>query len=57
MAEYIASRVKKARKKSLEEGQAKYRAYFVNTDIWADEKALVDAILIVDGLTDCIVLA
>lgn len=55
MAPYIASRVKKARKTSLEAGQAKYRAYFVNTDIWADEKAEVDTILKVDGLTDCIV--
>lgn len=55
MITFIAGRIKDARDKSLEEGQAKYRAYFVNTSLYLKYKADVDSILIQDGYSDCIV--
>lgn len=55
MREFIAGRIEDARDVSLEAGQAKYRAYFINTKLWARYKADVDAILEVDGYADCIV--
>lgn len=55
MREFIAGKIEEARDVSLEKGQAKYRAYFVKTKLWARYKADVDAILTVDGYADCIV--
>lgn len=55
MREFIAEMIKDARKEGLAAGQAKYRAYFVNTKLWAKYKADVDAILTIDGCADCIV--
>lgn len=55
MITFIAGRIELARDKSLEEGQAKYRAYFVNTTLYLKYKSEVDAILIQDGYGDCIV--
>jgi hypothetical protein len=55
MAEFIASRIIKARQTSLEAGQTKYRAYFINTTLYADWKNDVDTILTTDGYGDCIV--
>jgi hypothetical protein len=55
MAEFIASRVISAREVSLKNGQAKYRAYFVDLKIYARYKASVDAILIAEEAEDCIV--
>ena len=40
---------------SLEKGQDKYRAYFINTPIYAKWKESVDATLTADGYADCIV--
>lgn len=55
MITFIAGRIEAEADKSLELGQAKYRAYFVNTLIYAKYKPDVDAILIQDGYADCIV--
>ena len=55
MVTFIANMIIKARKKSLEDGQNKYRAYFVRTHIYAAWQPDVDAILIQDGYADCIV--
>lgn len=55
MTTFIARMIIKARQRSLEAGQAKYRAYFVRTHIYADYKADVDTILTTDGYADVIV--
>lgn len=55
MVTFIAERIKEARQVSLESGQSKYRAYFVNTTLYLKYKPDVDAILIQDGYSDCIV--
>jgi len=55
MITFIAGRIESSRQISLEEGQAKYKAYFVNTSLYLKYKADVDAILIQDGYGDCIV--
>lgn len=55
MINFIAGRIELARETSLEAGQTKYRAYFVNTSLYLSYKAEVDAILIQDGYSDCIV--
>lgn len=55
MREFIAEMIKDARNDGLTKGQAKYRAYFISTKLWAKYKTDVDAILTVDGYADCIV--
>ena len=55
MSAFIARAIEKKAKISIEEGQAKYRAYFVKTTLYLDWKEDVDAILEVDGYGDCIV--
>lgn len=56
MVSFIAGRIEKDAKVSIEKGQAKYRAYFVKTKIYiALYKDDVDAILIQDGFEDVIV--
>lgn len=55
MITFMAQRIELEREKSLEVGQIKYRAYFVNTTLYLKWKADVDAILIQDGYGDCIV--
>jgi hypothetical protein len=55
MAPFIAMMVIKARKTSLEAGQARYRAYFVNTTLYLAYKADTDTILQSEGYEDCIV--
>lgn len=55
MREFIAGKIEEAREVSLEAGQAKYRAYFIKTKLWARYKEDVDAILTVDRCADCIV--
>lgn len=57
MATFIAKMIMKARDVSLEEGQAKYRAYFVNTTLYLSWKSDVDTILQTEGYADCIVTA
>lgn len=55
MITFIAGRIELARETSLEAGQAKYNAYFVNTTLYLKYKTDVDAILSQDGFSDCIV--
>lgn len=63
MREFIAEKIKEAaqivdgKPTNIAAGQAKYRAYFINTKLWAKYKEDVDAILTVDGCADCIVTA
>lgn len=57
MVAFIAQRIKLARDISLEEGQAKYRAFFINTALYRAYQSEVDAILEIDGYGDCIVTA
>ena len=55
MAPFIARMIIKAANVSLEAGQAKYRAYFIRTQLYAAYKADVDTILTTDGYADVIV--
>lgn len=55
MVAFIASRIILESDKSLEEGQNKYRAYFVKTTIYIRYKPEVDALLIQDGYEASIV--
>lgn len=55
MATFIAKMIIKAGKKSEEQGKAKYRAYFVSTDMYSEWKEEVDVILTTDGYEDLIV--
>lgn len=55
MSAFIARMIIKAADKSLEAGQAKYRAYFIKTKIYANYKDDVDTILRTDGYEDVIV--
>jgi hypothetical protein len=57
MVTFIAGRIELAGDTSLEAGQEKYRAYFINTNLYLAYKAEVDAILMQDGYGDCIVTA
>jgi hypothetical protein len=55
MADFIAARIIEAREISLEAGQEKYRAYFVNTTRYVSFQSAVNAILIQNNCEDCIV--
>lgn len=58
MESFMASRIEEERKKSLEAGQAKYRAYFLGpttSKLYHRYQAGVDEILRKDGYEDCIV--
>lgn len=55
MDKFIAKMIETQANISLENGQEKYRAYFVDTAIYAKWKESVDAILTADGYADCIV--
>ena len=57
MAPFIAKMIIKAANVSEEAGQAKYRAYFVNTAIYAMYQADVNTILETEGYGTCIVTA
>lgn len=55
MVNRIAERIMEARDISLESGQEKYRAYFINTKLYLLYKDEVDIILQTGGYDDCIV--
>lgn len=55
MSSFIAQQIIKQAKISIENGQAKYRAYFIKTPIYLDWKEEVDSILEIEGYEDCIV--
>ena len=55
MTTFIAMMIEREADKRLEQGQDKYRAYFVNTKLYVKWQAEVDSILQVDGYADVIV--
>ena len=55
MSAFIARMIIREADKSIARGQAKYRAYFINTKLYANYKADVDTILTTDGYAECIV--
>lgn len=57
MITFIAGRIEEEARKSIEQGQEKYRAYFVRTSLYLKYKPEVDAILIQDGFSEVIVSA
>lgn len=57
MITFIAARIEEQARLSLEQGQDKYRAYFVRTTLYLKYKPEVDAILIQDGFSEVIVSA
>ena len=54
MATFIARMIMKGADKSTEEGQKKYRAYFVRTSLYKNWKEDVDTILKTDGYDEVI---
>lgn len=57
MITFIAGRIMLDVDKSIQQGQDKYKAYFVNTSIYHKYKNEVDTILRADGYADVIVTA
>lgn len=55
MITFIAGRIMLDADKSTQQGQDKYKAYFVNTSIYHKYKNDVDTILRTDGYIDVIV--
>lgn len=57
MVEFIAERIKEARDISLEDGIAKYKAYFIDPPMhfYENYRAPVNTILITNGYEDCII--
>lgn len=55
MVNFIVSRIEKAAKTSIENGQTVYRAYMLDIDTYAKWKDDVDARLIADGYAAVIV--
>lgn len=57
MENFVARMIKQNADVSLEQGQNKYKAYFINTAIYTKYKAGVDGILVQDGYGNVIVTA
>lgn len=55
MITFIAKRIMEEADKSLQQGQDKYRAYFVNTKLYIKYQEDVNAILRTDGYENAIV--
>lgn len=55
MSTFIAKMIIKQADISLESGQNKYRAYFVNTKLYSKWQEDVNTILTTEGYEDCIV--
>lgn len=55
MGRFIATIIKAQGAISTEEGQAKYRAYFLDVTLYKKWQAEVDAILTAEGYEACIV--
>ena len=55
MDRFIVNMIENQADISLENGQDKYRAYFITTLIYIKWKESVDAILTADGYANCIV--
>lgn len=55
MTTFIAGRIILEADKSIYQGQDKYKAYFINTQIYHKYKSDVDTILRTDGYSDVII--
>ena len=55
MDKFISRMIEESVKESIEAGQNKYRAYFINTKLYAKHQAKVDKKLIADGFKEVIV--
>lgn len=55
MDKFISRMIEESVKESLESGQNKYRAYFINTILYAKYQEKVDKKLIADGFKEVIV--
>ena len=55
MVGFIVRMIEKEAKVSIEKGQEKYRAYFVNTSLYLGYQSAVNAKLEADGYEDVIV--
>lgn len=55
MTTFIAMMIEREADKRLEQGQDKYRAYFVNTRLYEKWREEVNSILEVDGYKDVII--
>ena len=55
MDKFISRMIEESAKESIEAGQNKYRAYFINTRLYIKHKAKVDKKLIADGFKEVIV--
>ena len=55
MITFIAGRIMQDADKSLQQGQDKYRAYFINTTLYHKWKLEIDTVLRTDGYEDVIV--
>ena len=55
MEVYFAQSIKNARKISLLAGQAKYRAYFITLTKFEEYRIATEALLVIEGIEDCIV--
>lgn len=55
MTTFIAMMIEREADKRLEQGQDKYRAYFVNTRLYEKWRKEVNSILEVDGYKDVII--
>lgn len=56
MITFIARMIENASKHSVINGQNKYRAYFIKTDLYEEYRNDVNAILEVDGYSNSIVI-
>ena len=55
MAEFIAKKIIQNAEMGVDKGREKYKAYFVNTKIYAKYQSNVDTILETEGYGSCIV--
>lgn len=55
LADFIANSIMASKKDSIENGQEKYRAYFIKTGIYTKHEQPVCDILMENDCADCIV--
>lgn len=55
MSAFIAKMIENEARYSIERGKVKYKAYFVNTNLYLNWKSEVDTILETDGYTEVII--
>lgn len=55
MDKFISRMIEESAQESIEAGQNKYRAYFINTKLYVKHQAKVDKKLIADGFKEVIV--